>query len=279
MQWLIRYRLGHTLGGLVTALFAIVLLSSQTARPVSAGARVAADNPHEAAEMAALRAAVDDLSVTFGEDYPRGPEFKRRLGDLWRQLEQARPAEIGQIESRFAQLRREALLAHPLLIRRPILFVARPQYKSDHHNTATMFKTDEINTGSFQGGGAIKTLDLAAGGRITTLIETSEGMVRDPEVYFDGTRILFAIRRNIHDDYHIYEMQADGTGLRQLTFAPGVADIDPLYLPDDRIVFGSTREPKYCMCNRHIMCNLFSMEADGANIQQIGHSTLHEGHP
>ena len=32
------------------------------------------------------------------------------------------------------------------------------------------------------------------------------------------------------------------------------------------------------MCNRHIMGNLFTMEADGANIQQIGHSTLHEGH-
>jgi len=74
-------------------------------------------------------------------------------------------------------------------------------------------------------------------------------------------------------------VHADGTGLRQLTFTPGVADIDPLYLPDSRIVFGSTREPKYCMCNRHIMCNLFCMEADGANVHQIGKNTLHEGHP
>ena len=80
------------------------------------------------------------------------------------------------------------------------------------------------------------------------------------------------------DDYHIYEMNADGTGLRQLTFGGGISDIDPIYLPDDRILFSSTREPKYCMCNRHIMCNLFTMDADGANIQQIGHSTLFEGH-
>ena len=43
-------------------------------------------------------------------------------------------------------------------------------------------------------------------------------------------------------------------------------------------MFTSTREPKFCMCNRHIMGNMFSMDADGANIQQIGHSTLHEGH-
>jgi hypothetical protein len=32
------------------------------------------------------------------------------------------------------------------------------------------------------------------------------------------------------------------------------------------------------MCNRHIMGNLFRMDGDGANIHQIGHSTLHEGH-
>lgn len=32
------------------------------------------------------------------------------------------------------------------------------------------------------------------------------------------------------------------------------------------------------MCNRHIMANLYKMEADGANIHQIGVSTLFEGH-
>ncbi|MHC4638351.1 MAG: HzsA-related protein, partial [Planctomycetota bacterium] len=40
----------------------------------------------------------------------------------------------------------------------------------------------------------------------------------------------------------------------------------------------STREPKFCMCNRHIMANLFRMDADGGNIHQIGKSTLHEAH-
>lgn len=223
-----------------------------------------------ATERTALRAAIDDLSATFGKDYAKGSDFRRRLDDL--------EGRSDAVEAEFAQLRNEALLANPLLTRRPILFVVRPQYRPDHHNTETMFKTGEINTGSFQGGGAMKVLDVSSG-RVVTLIETAEGMVRDPEVDFDGTRIVFAMRRNIRDDYHIYEMQADGTGLRQLTSAPGVVDIDPLYLPDGRIVFSSTREPKYCMCNRHIMGNLFCMDADGANIHQIGRNTLHEGHP
>ena len=82
------------------------------------------------------------------------------------------------------------------------------------------------------------------------------------------------------DDYHIYEMHADGVEAppidvrsRRLRHRPD------LPARTVAIVFSSTREPKYCMCNRHIMCNLFTMDADGANIQQIGHSTLFEGHP
>ncbi len=166
----------------------------------------------------------------------------------------------------------------PVVTAHPILFVVRPQYRKDHHNTATMFQTGEINTGSFVGGGAIKTIDLAKGGRVTTLLDVPDGIARDPDVRFDGKKILFSLRRNREDDYHLFEMNADGSGLTQLTFGSGVSDIDPIYLPDGRILFTSTREPKYCMCNRHIMGNLFTMNADGSDIQQIGHSTLHEGH-
>ena len=103
-------------------------------------------------------------------------------------------------------------------------------------------------------------------------------MVRDPDVHFDGRKVIFSMRRNIGEDSHIWEVNADGSGLRQLTSAPGVTDISPLYLPDGAVAFSSSREPKYCMCNRHIMCNLFRMEGDGANIVQIGKSTLMEEH-
>jgi hypothetical protein len=119
---------------------------------------------------------------------------------------------------------------------------------------------------------------LGRGGEVKTLLEIPDGVARDPDVSFDGEQILFSMRKDREDDYHIYQMNADGSGLKQLTFGSELSDIDPIYLPDGRILFTSTREPKYCMCNRHIMGNLFTMDADGANIQQVGHSTLHEGH-
>ncbi len=243
------------------------------------GVAHAADAPDVpgAADCAALRAAIRDITASFPGQYPRGGEFLEALAALEARLTAAAPVRA-DIDA-FVQLRREALTANPLVSSRPILFVSRRQYRPDHHNTETVFQTGEINTGSFEGGAALKTVDFARNGEVKTLLETTAGSLRDPEVHFDGGRIIFSMRNGIDDDYHICEINADGTGLRTITSATGVTDIDPLYLPDDSIVFSSSREPKYCMCNRHIMCNLFRMDADGANIHQIGKSTLFEGHP
>ena len=248
-------------------------------------------------EVVSLRKAIADLTTRFGGRYAQGGAFLARLNEIGQRPQFSRED--------FDKLRREALVANPLVSGQPLLFIARAQYASDHHNTETMFQTGEINTGSFRGPGALKLIDLRAaqaspvpatqapgaaptpkdpkGAKqdlpgVRTLLAMPEGIVRDPDISFDGRKILFAMRRDRKDDYHVYEINADGTDLKQLTYGSGTSDIDPIYLPDGRILFSSSREPKYCMCNRHIMCNLYTMDADGANIQQIGHSTLHEGH-
>lgn len=217
-----------------------------------------------------LRRAIRDLSGQFATRYP-ADEFIRRLDDA----EEALDAEAVKALAIEALLRR-----NPLVNAQPIVFVVRAQYPIDHHNSETMFQTGEVNTGKFgqiaQRGSALKVLDPVTG-RVTTLLEAPRGIIRDPDVHFDGDRILFSMRREIGEDYKIFEIRADGTGLRQLTIAAGVSDIGPIWMPDDAIVFTSTREPKYCMCNRHIMGNLFRMESDGANIHQISRNTLHDG--
>jgi len=176
----------------------------------------------------------------------------------------------------------------------PVLYIQRNQYTPDHHNTATLFQKGEINEGSFRGGSAMKVW-FPQKNETKTLLELPEGIVRDPTISFDAEKVLFSFRKSREDAYHIGEMTLDFDrapivlnpdtptdnieGFRQLTFIDGISDIDPIYLPTGDILFTSTREPKYCMCNRHIMCNLHIMDADGNNIQQIGKSTLFEGHP
>ena len=220
-------------------------------------------NAPETFATQSLLDAITDLSTTFPDRYPKA--YQALLED-------------GKLAQTSEQVRREALLANPLLQDVSLLYVARKQYRRDHHNTATVFQKGELNGRKYDPPGRIRILDLKTG-RVNTLVDAGEtGIARDPELSPDGKRIIFSMRTSADDDYHIYEINTDGSGQKQLTSLPGVSDIDPVYLPDGKIIFSSTREPKFCMCNRHIMANLYRMDGDGANIHQIGKSTLFEGH-
>ena len=223
-----------------------------------------------------LRGAIKHLAASFGDGYPDAEAYLEELDRLELAMAEASGEEARQLEDQFEALRREALVANPLVTRQPIVYVVRRQYQYDHHNTHN-FSPDaehEFNQGEFRPGAALKKLDLSEGGEVTTLLEAPDGVIRDPRVHWDGERVVFSMRRDREDSFHIYEISADGSGLEQLTYLEDVDDIHPLYLPDDSIVFSSTREPKYCMCNRHIMANLYRMESDGANIHQITKNTL-----
>ena len=225
-----------------------------------------------------LRRAILDLVETFSDRYPAGKDYLARLDRLEARLVEADQAETADLTAQLEQLRRDALTANPLVADRPILFVTRPQYINEHGTEATMYQTGEVNTHCFRGGGAIKLLFAGEGGQTTTLLEVPKGVAREPDVHFDGERLVFSMRRDIEDDYHLYEMNADGSGLVQLTSAGRVSDVQPIYLPDGRIAFSSTRDPKYIPCQRHLMANLFVMNGDGSNIRQLGHNTQFEGH-
>ena len=229
--------------------------------------------PPSGASFSALRLAVQDLIAAFGTRYAGGKEFLARLDALEKQA-----ASGGS--SDFLTLQREALLANPLVSGPEIVYVARDQYfEAEYHAIDTLFQTGESTDllfhDSFRPGGALKVLN-AATGQTRLLVDAPQGKVRSPCVHFDGRRILFAMRHTSKENYHIFEINADGTGLKQLTFAEGVSDFDPAYLPDGGIVFSSTREPKFNMCSQDIGANLFRMDADGANIHQITKSTLFE---
>lgn len=75
-------------------------------------------------------------------------------------------------------------------------------------------------------GGRIVRLS-AAGPRVLT---GGFHSAADPEVSFDATKILFAAKRIASDPWNIYEMNADGSGARQITLS--VTDCrSPIYQP------------------------------------------------
>ena len=80
------------------------------------------------------------------------------------------------------------------------------------------------------------------------------------------------------DAFHIFEINTDGTGLRQLTKGP-YNDIHPFYLPDGRIGFVSTRSECYTMCQPGAGCALHVMAPDGADVRRIHFGTLADHSP
>ncbi|GAJ12599.1 unnamed protein product, partial [marine sediment metagenome] len=63
-------------------------------------------------------------------------------------------------------------------------------------------------------------------GKQTVLVDAPRGIIRDPDVSYDGSRILFAKRNSLRDDYHLYEMNAAKHQVRQLTNTRNVADYE-----------------------------------------------------
>lgn len=186
--------------------------------------------------------------------------------------------------STFSAFAAEFVKSKPLADK-SIVCVLRAQYPVDHHNTANIFQRGEINQNSWhklaKGGSRLFKIDFDAEGNPsqTILLELPKGIIRDVEASYDASHILFSMRKSFEDSYHIYEMDLKSRKIKQLTRLAEVSDIDPIYLPDGDIAFASTRAAKYCGCNRHIMCNLYKMSPDGANITQIGNSIEFEGTP
>ena len=116
-----------------------------------------------------LRAAIVDLSTTFGGRYPQAGELLARLDRV-------------KSQDQLDALRREAMVANPLVRGQPILFVVRNVYHGIHGNMGSMFQVGEINEKQFRGGGAMKTIDFARGGRVTTLLNLAHGVARDPDL-------------------------------------------------------------------------------------------------
>ena len=113
---------------------------------------------------------------------------------------------------------------------------------------------------------------------VTVLLEDPQGGVRDPQVHYDAKKILFSYRKGGTEHYHLYEINADGTGLRQLTDGP-YDDIEPAYLPDGGIVFVSSRCHRWVNCWLSQVAVLYRCDADGRNMHPLSSNAEHDNTP
>ncbi len=119
-------------------------------------------------------------------------------------------------------------------------------------------------------GGRLLILEgLDPGGEIRKLAPDKPGSFWRPDLSFDANKVLFCCKPHDQTSFHLYEIDIDGTGLRQLTFGH-YDDLDPIYLPDGHIIFSSTRANTYIRCMPYTYCYVLARcDSDGSNIYLV----------
>jgi hypothetical protein len=193
----------------------------------------------------------------------------------------------------------------PLVEDYGITYVLRP-LEFDMANNVIQPDIREIE--GFTSGGDLYYRDLASPSaptrNITGALTGGMGDVKDVEVSYDGTRLLFSLRlddipnvmRDQQNKWDLYEYDIAADTLTRLTTANTSLlgdDVAPHYLPDGRIIFSSNRQrqfratmtdeskgtgPFYALDenrNEHAMM-LHVMNGDGSNIRQISSNPSHD---
>ncbi len=149
------------------------------------------------------------------------------------------------------------------------------------HYAYTEGQSDAQAERNFDPGSALCILEMAGlYANVATLIDDKTGVIRDPDVSWDGQRILFAWKKSDRlDDYHLYDMDVATRALRQLTYGLGFADYEPAYLPNGDIVFTSTRCVQTVDCWWTEVSNLYTCDRDGRHLRRLGYDQVHTNYP
>ena len=161
---------------------------------------------------------------------------------------------------------RAQFLAGPMRNVEEIVFAARSILHEHWYANIGYWAADRCRPmyGKF---GKLCKLNLRTG-KLTLLIDDPQGGVRDPAVHYDGKRILFSYRKGGTENYLLYIINADGTGLRRITDGK-FDDYEPCWLPDGGIAFVTTRAKRWVNCWSTQVGNIWRCDADGGQIRPL----------
>ncbi len=230
----------------------------------------ASPRPKIEEEIEALDRAIRHLSESFGERYHGGEEFSNRLDAMRRNRRKSGDETTASL---LDVLRREALLANPLLDFDRILLIRRGENQLglplNYHANTMLPKNGYDNR--LVALSDWKTRDSTNATTLTVCEPENGNFLGDVDLHFEGERILFS-SIDEHGHWRVFESNVDGSNLHKLPLIPD-ADVDcydACYLPDDGVVFCSTAcfAGVPCVNGDAATCNLYRYDRDG-RIRQL----------
>ncbi|MHC4567791.1 MAG: HzsA-related protein [Planctomycetota bacterium] len=163
-----------------------------------------------------------------------------------------------------------------------VIFTTRLSYDDGHWYANIGYYCDDENKKAYAGNGKpdesmLYLLDVAEA-KVRVLFDSQGGSIRDPHLHYDGRTVLFSYRRSDSDYYNLYEMTVDATGLRRITDVP-YDDFEATYLPNDDIVFVSTRSKRWVGCWMTQVGTLFRCDRNGRNLRPLSVNLEHDNTP
>ena len=209
--------------------------------------------------------------------HARRPSFAPELASLDQLSERAQrcaddPDAVRPLYLEVRRVKRRIVLANPAIdFSRLLLIDGSPPagHESGHRNTYG----DER-----KGANRILVLDsLSPDADAREVVPGARGDVMRMDLSFDAGRLVYSMVPAGGNSFHLYEVTLGKDGVatgpaRQLTNSP-YHDEDPIYLPDGKIAFCTTRGNTYVRCLPYSFCTVLARcDADGKNIRIISNN-------
>ncbi|MCY3021071.1 MAG: discoidin domain-containing protein, partial [Planctomycetota bacterium] len=160
-----------------------------------------------------------------------------------------------------------------------LLFVKRYPFEPSHNYS-------DLLDANLRAGGGVYVLDIPrrdgrfepGEAKTTALFAAGRGIARDPMAGSDASKVYFGYRPGADAYYHVWSVNADGSGAKPITDGP-FNDYYPCPLPDGGLAFMSTRCHARFLCWRPQAAVLFRMDADGQNMRPLSYANLTEWAP
>jgi hypothetical protein len=193
------------------------------------------------------------------------------------------------------QLRRDIILSHPKLNFEKILINVNPPTKYSHNGDQHLGRHSRVGNGL-----TILTDWKNDNVKAKAILEGKlpEGAVRNPDLHYDAEKVAFAFcdhTRQGQKRYFLYEAAIDGSWVRQLTGTKRdkfntwdnratviIEDNDPCYLPDDNLIFITTRCQSFGRCHGgryNPAWTLYRCDKNGDKITQLSYGNENEYEP